>query len=159
MSQHTLSSLLALAATDEGKQQIRVMVAEACGWCWQHFVGAAESFLEHPNKPYRVYDGPRMEVALPCSVLTWMALDGWGVPDFTGSLDAMAEALKSKDDAFMREFQHHSLETYRPEFNNLGIDAPRRHSFQSYAIFRSLKPDAWRWAVAFILASGQGEQA
>jgi hypothetical protein len=29
---HTPESLLTLAATDDGKQQIRVMVAELCGW-------------------------------------------------------------------------------------------------------------------------------
>ncbi len=134
---HTLESLLALAATDEGKQQIRVMVAEIQGW--QMIKGERPSSLGHLVATI----GGKMDF----------------VPFFTTSLDAMAEVLKDKDDAFMREFQHHSLETYRPEFNNLGIDAPRRHSFQSYAIFRALKPDAWRWAVAFILASGQEERA
>ena len=70
---HTLESLVELAKTSEGKQQIRVMVAELCGWtkCRTN----KNPLFEFGRKPGGKFPD-------------------FYLPDYTGSLDAIAEAEK-----------------------------------------------------------------
>ncbi len=91
---HTLESLLKLAETEEGLLEIRVEVAKLHGYRWQKFKGAPGSFLEHPDRPFVGYTGPRVAHAKSIPV-TAEFLRRWDIPDYTGSLDAAAEAEKT----------------------------------------------------------------
>jgi hypothetical protein len=84
-----LETLLALAATDEGRQRIREMVAEGCGWIK----------LETPEPLLWKRDG----ITHLLGHATWrdsstsLATEV-ELPRYTGSLDAMAMAEESLQD-------------------------------------------------------------
>ena len=70
----TLESLTALSKTPEGFQQLRIMVAELCGWTRIGTTG-------NHGVPYGLAPDPA-------------GMDLLDLPDYVGSLDAMAEAEK-----------------------------------------------------------------
>jgi len=70
---HTIESLLELSKTPEGKQQIRVTVAELCGWTKCRTT--KNPLFEFGRKPGGKFPD-------------------FYLPDYTGSLDEMVEAEK-----------------------------------------------------------------
>lgn len=131
-----LPSLLSLASTPEGLQQLRVMVA------------LIEGYQKHPVFDLWYIDGfhgfnPKTTHIEP-------------LPEYSTSLDAMAALLKDKGPAFMSRYALHLTDTYRADWERLSHDQQQEQScgdFSAYIYDFALKPDTWRWVVAFILAS------
>jgi hypothetical protein len=123
----TLESLIALSKTPEGFQQLRIMVAELCGWTRIGTTG-------NHGAPY----GLAPDHA---------GMDLLDLPDYVGSLDAMAEAEKllTRDDA--HEYHDHLIEIVReaaPLCSQCEAGEPwaKRWTFHATALQR---------AIAFIL--------
>lgn len=99
----TLTQLQTLSQTEEGRQKLRVMLAELRGWRMFQFSGAPQSAYEHPSEhPFDGYDGPRQ--ATPNGIIVPDSARGetiedvlsrWGMPNYPSDLNACAEVERT----------------------------------------------------------------
>lgn len=92
---HTLQSLLTLAETDQGKQQIRVMVAEACGFALVPWQGVDFYYFQPTEEAIILARDGQMTGALR----------EYALPDYHISLDVMGyvEATLSEHERYQYE--------------------------------------------------------
>lgn len=119
---HTLESLLKLAETPEGREEIRAIVAELCGWNRE----------QNPNNGIWMW---------------WTQVPGFrryhqaGPPDYTDSLDAMAKAKQNMRFSERRWFAAHLIDVLSHKLGGGARVADRELAFT----------EAWQEAIAFIL--------
>jgi len=125
---HTLESLLTLASTDEGKQQICVMVAEACGYqfrdeTWSEMKGVYTStggFIGLDKPEWHPY------------------------PEYTSSLDAIMPEVRKLDEHGRNRWINYMADIIDPmgelEWRADFAIATAEHVHRCIALLLSLNP-------------------
>lgn len=120
MTMNTLQDLIALGETEGGKEKLRVMLAELCGWRWitaeyhglSAFVGArpTRTMFVEPKLALKDFDWVEIGPAEP--IISFIHV--CGSPDYPSDLNACAEvemSLPTNDDP--RGHGMSSRETFR----------------------------------------------